>query len=263
MRTHALCNARGVHGGVARADNDDVAAQAGLDLLFHALHPLNDALHVAFNVELAGLPRAGGHQDVRVAHLLELFDGRSRLAELDLDAVALHERDVLVDGLVADAEGGDDVARHAAELALALEDRGGNALAAKEVRRGDTGRAAADDGNLLVVNGLWHTERCHERTVALFRGEQLCLANVDGFLIEVARALALAAVRADGAGDKRQGVFLGDELERGGIEALAAELKIFGNVLLDGAAALAGSLEAVEKGDLLFALAGGQGLDGL
>ena len=26
MRTHALCNARGVHGGVARADNDDVAA---------------------------------------------------------------------------------------------------------------------------------------------------------------------------------------------------------------------------------------------
>ena len=61
MRTHALCNARGVHGGVARADNDDVAAQAGLDLLFHALHPLDDALHVAFNVELAGLPRAGGH----------------------------------------------------------------------------------------------------------------------------------------------------------------------------------------------------------
>ena len=61
MRAHSLGNARGVHGGVARADNDDVAAQAGLDLLFHALHPLDDALHVAFNVELAGLPCAGGH----------------------------------------------------------------------------------------------------------------------------------------------------------------------------------------------------------
>ena len=70
-------------------------------------------------------------------------------------------------------------------------------------------------------------------------------------------------MRADGAGDKRQGVLLGDEAERRAVEPLAAELKIFGNVLLDGAAALAGSLEAVEKGDLLFALAGGQGLDGL
>ena len=263
MRTHALCNARGVHGGVARADNDDVAAQAGLDLLFHALHPLNDALHVAFHVELAGLPRAGGHQDVRVAHLLELLNGRSRLAELDLDAVALHERDVLVDGLVADAEGGDDVARHAAELALALEDRGGNTLAAKEVRRGDTGRAAADDGDLLVVNGLGHTERRHERAVALFRGEQLCLANVDRFLIEVARALALAAVRADGAGDKRQGVLLGDELQCWAVEPLAAELKVFGNVLLDGAAALAGRGKAVEQRHLFIFFARGKRLDGL
>ena len=61
MRAHALCNARGVHGGVARADNDDVAAQAGLDLLFHLLHPFDHALHIALNVELAGLPCAGGH----------------------------------------------------------------------------------------------------------------------------------------------------------------------------------------------------------
>ena len=261
MRTHALGNARGVHRGVARADDDDVAVQAGLDLLFHLLHPLDHALHVALNVELAGLPRAGGHQDVRVAHLLELFDGRSRLAELDLDTVALHERDVLVDGLVADAEGGDDVARHAAELALALEDRGGNALAAEKVRRGDTGRAAADDGNLLVVNGLGHAERRHERAVALFRGKKLRLANVDGFLIEVARALALAAVRADGAGDKRQGVLLGDELQCRAVEPLAAELKIFGNVLLDGAAALAGRGKAVEQRHLFIFFARGERLD--
>ena len=37
MRTHALCNARGVHRGVARADDNDIAAQAGLDLLFNEL----------------------------------------------------------------------------------------------------------------------------------------------------------------------------------------------------------------------------------
>ena len=198
---------------------------------------------------------------MRVAHLLELFDGRSRLAELDLDAVALHERDVLVDGLVADAEGGDDVARHAAELALALEDRGGNTLAAKEVRRGDTGRAAADDGNLFILDRLRHTEGGHQGVVALFRGKKLRLADVDGFLIEVARALALTAVRADGAGDKRQGVLLGDEAERWAVEPLAAELKVFGNVLLDGAAALAGRGKAVEQRHLFIFFARGERLD--
>ena len=198
---------------------------------------------------------------MRVAHLLELTDGGGGLAELDLHAVALHERDVLVDGLVADAEGGDDIARHTAELALALKDRGRNALAAEEVRRGDTGRTAADDGDLLVVNGIGHTERRHKRAVALFRGKQLRLADVDGFLIEVARALALAAVRADGAGDKRQGVLLGDEAERRAVEPLAAELKIFGNVLLDGAAALAGGDEAVEQRHLFIFFARGERLD--
>ena len=263
VRAHPFGNAGSVHRSVARADNDDITAQAGLDLLFHLLHPLDDALHVALNVELAGLPCAGGHQDVRVAHLLELLNGGGGLAELYFHAVALHERDILVDGLVADAEGRDDIARHAAELALTLKDRGGHPLAAKEVRRGDTGRTAADDGDLFAVNGLGHTERRHERAIALFRGKKLRFADVDGFLVEVARALALAAVRADGAGDERQRVLLGDEAERRAVESLAAELKIFGNVLLDGAAALAGCLKAVEKRNLLFALAGGQGLDGL
>ncbi len=263
MRAHTFRDTGGVHRGVACADDDNVAVQAGLDLLFHLLHPLDDALHVALNVEPAGLPCAGGHQDVGVAHLLELFDRRGALAELHFNAVALHQRNVLVDGLVADAEGGNDVARHAAELALALEDRGGNALSAKEVRRGDTGRSTADNGGLLILDRLGHAERGHQGIVALFGGEELRVADVDGLVVEVARALALAAVRADSAGDERQGVLLGDELQRGGVEALAAELEVFGNILFNGAAALAGGLEAVKQRHLFTALAGGQRLDGL
>ena len=86
---------------------------------------------------------------------------------------------------------------------------------------------------------------------------------MDGVLIEVPGALALTAVGADGAGEEGQGVLLGDELQGRAVEALAAELQILGDVLLDGAAALAGGLEAVQQGNGFLALAGGQGLDGL
>ena len=263
VRAHALGDAGGVHGGVARADDHDVAGEVGLDLLLFLLHPLDDALHVALDVELAGLPRAGGEEDVGVAHFLQLRDGGSALAALDLNAVAHHQGDVLVDGLVGNAEGGNDVARHAAELALTLEDGGLDAGAAAEVRRGDTGRAAADDGDALALDALGQLDGGHQGIVALLRGEELGVADVDALLIEIAGALALAAVRADGAGDERQGVLLGDELERGAVKTLAAQLEVLGNVLLDGAAALAGRDEAVEPGHLLGGLAAGQGLDGL
>ena len=68
---------------------------------------------------------------------------------------------------------------------------------------------------------------------------------------------------ADRAGDEGEGVFLGDELQRRAIQPLAAELHVLGDVLRDGAAALTRRGEAVEPRDALFALAAGQGLDGL
>ena len=67
---------------------------------------------------------------------------------------------------------------------------------------------------------------------------------------------------ADRAGDERQGVLLGDELQGRAVEALAAQLNILGDVLMDRAAALAGRGEAVDPGNLLLRLAGGDGLDG-
>ena len=68
---------------------------------------------------------------------------------------------------------------------------------------------------------------------------------------------------ADGTGQEGQGILLGDELQGRGVQALAAQLHILGNVLLNGAAALTGGGEAVQPGDAFLTLAAGQGLDGL
>ena len=86
---------------------------------------------------------------------------------------------------------------------------------------------------------------------------------MDGLLVEVAAALVLAAVGADGAGQEGQGILLGDKLQRRAVQALVHQLQILGNVLCDGAAALTGCAEAIDPGHVLLALAAGQGLDGL
>ena len=78
LRAHALCHAGGVHGGVARADHDDAAGQARLDLTLHVLHPADDANDVALDVKLAGLPRADGQQNVRIAPAFSARQRRGR-----------------------------------------------------------------------------------------------------------------------------------------------------------------------------------------
>ena len=262
-RAHALGDAGCVHGGVACADDDHMALKARLDLLLHFLHPADDALDIAGDAEFARLPCAGGHQDVGVAQLLELFHARSRCVALDFDAKALHERNVLVKRFVGDAERGNDIARHAAELRFALEDRGFHAAAGEEVGSCNAGRAAADDRGLLAgqLRGRLHGR--HERAVAVLRCDELGVADVDGFVIEVARALVLAAVRADRAGQERQRVLFRDQLQRRAVQSAADKLHVLRNVLMDGAAALAGCGEAVDEGHLVLTLAGRQGLDGL
>ena len=260
---HALGDPRRVHGGIARADDDNAAGKTGLDLRLHLLHPFDHTGHVALNVKLTRLPCAGGHEDVGIALGLELLHRGSRRAASDLHAVFLHQGDVLVDGLVGDAEGGDHVARHAAELCLALEDRGLHARAAKEVSRGDAGGSAADNGSLFPGQSLWLFDGGHQRGIAVLCGDELGVADVDGLLIEVAGTLVLTAVGADGAGDEGQGVLLGDQLEGRSVEPLAAKLDILGNVLPDGTSALTGRGKAVDPGHPLLTLAGGQGLDGL
>ena len=258
----ALGKARRVHGGVAAADDGDIPGHANVAGL-HALHPLDGACHIAGDIQLAGLPRAHGQQDVGIAHLLQLVHGGGGRAALHLHAVLLHQGDVLLDGLVGDAEAGDHMARHAAQAALPLENGRLDTGAAAEVGGCDTGGAAADNGDPLTLHPGGALDGGHQGVVALLRRQQLGITDADGLVIEAAAALGLAAVGADGAGDERQGVFLGDELQRRTVQALIAQLHILWDILCDGAAALAGCGEAVDPRHLLLALAAGQGLDGL
>jgi len=71
------------------------------------------------------------------------------------------------------------------------------------------GVPAADDRGLLAGQLRGRLQRGHERAVAVLRCDELGVADVDGFVIEVARALVLAAVRADRAGQERQRVLFG------------------------------------------------------
>ena len=192
-----------------------------------------------------------------VAHGLQLLHRGGRCAAADVHTVLLHQGDILFDGLIGDAEGGNHMTGHAAQAALPLENGGFNPGAAQEVGGGNTGRTAADDGGLLAGDPLRNTDGGHQSVVALFGGQQLGVTDADGLVIEVPGALGLTPVGADGAGQEGQGILLGDELQGRGVQALAAQLHILGNVLLNGAAALTGGGEAVQPGDAFLTLAAG------
>ena len=231
---------------------------AGLQVL----QPADDGHHVAGNIQLTGLPGAHGEEDVGEAHGLQFLDRGSGGVQLHFHAHLEHQGHVLVDGVVADAEGGNDLADHAAQAVGLLKDGDGDTGPAQEVGCGHTGGAAADDGDLAAVAcGHGSLDLRHIGVIALLGGHQLGGPDLDGLIVVVPGALGLAAVGADGAGDEGQGVLLRDEPQGGGVLALAAQLNVLGNVLLDGAAALAGRGEAVHQGDLLIQLPPGQGLD--
>ena len=260
---HTLGDSCGIHGGVARADDHDGTGQAGLDFFLHFLHPADDTDHIALDVQPTGLPGADGEENVGVAHGFQLCNGGSGCAQLDLDVVFLHQGNVLVDGFIGNTEGGDNVTGHATEGIFTLKDGGLHTGTTQEVGRGDTRRATADNGDLLARNLFRGFDRGHQSAVALLGGKKLGVTDPDGLVVEVAGALALAAVGADGAGDKGQGVLLGDELQRRGVQALSAQLHILGNVLSDGAATLTRGDKAVHPGHTVLIFASGQGLDGL
>ena len=253
----------GVHGGVAAAHHRHVAQGLPLPGL-HGPHPGDDGLHVAGNVQPAGLPGAHGEEDVGVALALQLLHRGGRGAQQHLHPHLAHEGGVLLDGRLGDAEIGDHIPDHAAQGGLPLKEGGGHAGPGAEVGRRHAGGAAADDSHLLpVVDRGGGLQLGHDLAVAPLRRHQLGVPNLDGPVVEGAGALVHAVVGADGAGDEGQGVLLQNDFQRGGVVPLAAQLDVLGDVLADGAAALAGGGEAVHQGHLAVKLPPGQGLDGL
>ena len=235
--------------------------QAGKSL--DGLEPADDRLDVARNVETAGLPSAHGQEDMGIALGFELGHSGRHGIQSDVHAQLVEHGSVLVHGLVGDAEGRDHLADDAAQLILLLKEGDGHALPRQEVRRCHAGGAAADDGHLDPSLGGGGHQGGQHRVIASLRRHQLGVANLHGALVEVSRALVHAVVGADGAGDKGQGVLLQNHPQGSLVFALTAELNILGDVLADGAAALAGRRIAVKERHLFIELPPGQGLDGL
>ena len=239
-------------------------AQGDVLTRLHVAQPADDRHHVAGDVQPSGLPGAYGEEDVGIALCLQLCHRGGLGVQLYLHAHLLHQSHVLVDGLVADAEGRDHLPDDAAQAVRFFKQRHGDARPAHEVRRGHAGGAAADDGHLPAVrHRRGRRDLGHVGVISLFGRHQLGVSDVHGLVVIIPHTLGHAVVGADGARDERQGVLLGDEPQGGGVRALPAQLDILRNVLVDGAAALAGSGEAVQQGNLFIEFAAGQGLDGL
>ena len=165
------------------------------------------------------------------------------------------------DIVARNAELGDHVTDHAAERIAGLEDGDGHAGTRQEECRCQTSRAAADHGNvaLTVVGDGLGAQLGQHGGHGLTGGLELAGANLGALgLVECALAGAAAGMRADGAGNERQGVALDDDVERVLVAALVNSRQIGGNILLDGAARAARRGKAVGKRALTGDLAVGQ-----
>ena len=165
------------------------------------------------------------------------------------------------DIVAGDTELGDHVTDHAAERIAGLKDGNGHAGARQEERRRQTGRAAADNGNvaLAVVGDSLGTQLGQHGGHGLTGGLELAGANLGALgLVECALAGTAAGMRADGAGNERQGVALDDDVERVLVATLVNSRQVGGNILLDGAARTARRGKAVGKRTLAGDLAVGQ-----
>ena len=165
------------------------------------------------------------------------------------------------DIVARNAELGDHVTDHAAERIAGLEDSDGHAGTRQEERRRQAGRAAADNGNvvLAVVGDGLGAQLGQHGGHGLAGGLELAGANLGALgLVECTLAGTAAGMRADGASDERQGVALDDDVERVLVAALVNSRQVGGNVLLDGAARAARRSKAVIERALAGDLAVGQ-----
>ena len=267
----ALGHARRVHGGVARAHDGDLVAQgrevgSGLGVREELEHVVLDTV---LEAHVARRPGAHAHHHVGVAPCLELGHVGHLAVELDPCAQREAERDVGVDVGRRDAELRDDVARHAAQRARALDDGHVGAGAREEERARKARRATTHDGHATVPrarqrhHGRGLEPREHLGKAAVGRHE-LALADLGALgLVEGALTLGAAGVRAEVAGDVGQRVSRHHHVEGVHEVALVDSVQVGGDVLLDGAARAAGRREAARERQRRGHLVGLGRLDGL
>ena len=138
-----------------------------------------------------------------------------------------------------------------------------DACAGQEGCSSQTSGATADDSDLLASHGSSGLQGSQNFFVSALSSGQLSLADLDVLVIVVTHALVAAVVGADGAGDEGQSVTLQDDVQSISHAAFANSGQVSGDVLLNGAAVTAGSIEAVNQGNGLAGVTDGQRLDGL
>ncbi len=253
--------ADGIHGHVSAADDGDLLAQEYLLAQVDALQvvdAVDHALHVlAGDVELARELCAHAEEQ-GVVVLAELLQG-DRLADLlvaeDLHAHVGHGLDLGVEDVAGQAVLGDAEGHPSAGDGGLLVDGDVIALDRQVVGAGQARGAGADDGDLLallfldlgdVLGGVVEVEVGHEA---------LQVHDVDGLLDLAAHAGLFTGVVADATADRREGVFLLDELE--GFLVLADGDE--GHIALDADMGRAGRL-AGRRAELVDGVPAGDGL---
>ena len=151
----AEARARAVHGRVAAADDDDVAADRQLLAevgLLHVVDAVLDPVEVrARDVEVDRVHRAGRDRDpvVVALELVERDVDADGGVEHELHAQPLDQADVHLDRLARQPEGGDADQHRAAAERQAVEDGALVALDRELARDGEAGRAGAHHRDAL------------------------------------------------------------------------------------------------------------------
>ena len=153
-------------------------------------------------------------------------------ASADLHTDFAHDVDLGFDDLLVEFIGRDAVLQHTAGDFVFLEHGGFVAHRGEVIGAAQTGRAAADDGDLLLPEFLHVGTDVHFRHEAgfcleiLFRDELLHRVDGDGLVDGAARAGILAATVADASADRREWVLALDEFQSFRIFALGSLLQI-------------------------------------
>ena len=244
----AARRAGAVHRDVAGPDDGDPPAgeRAAAVGGGQEVQGVDDVLATLAHRARAAAPGPGGHDHAveAGAQLGEVVIGVA--AEVEHHARGLGEAEVAPDLLRRDAEARDDAGHDSVRPHRLLEHLDVQAVAPQEQRRGDAGRAGADDGDARHRAQRGRDDRAHVGLLGGVRGGELHAADVDRGVVVHARAVIPARLRAQHPGDGGCRVVPGDELEGLGVPLLRHEGEVFRDLLLDGAAAmLAGGLEAV------------------
>ena len=260
---HAVRAFRGagcVHRRVAAAHHRDVLPKLEVPVVLFEVHQEVQRVDRAPLLQRQGgiLVGPNGEQD-RVG--LQVFDIFHAMVQNELCAHRPGKGHVLLYLVLWDTEGGDDVLDDAAGLFVLVIDRHVRPGPSQEKRRRKSRRARADNGDLLPI-GRAGLQLPDDGVVALPRRDELVVAYLHRRLVVVPRAGGLAGVGADIPRDEGERVLFQDDAQGLRVPALAHELPIGRDVLMDGAPVRAGGGEAVHQRHLCLGFAPGQRLDG-